>query len=684
MTLEEFHASLRQDILARADAESDFTASALTDIIAEQLVESGDISDFTACMFKRPGIRIDGYDFSRREEGILDLFVTDYRRSESLESISRTEIDQNFKRLATFFMKSLGREFPQQLEESMPAWGIARQIHEEQASILRVRFFLFTNANRSSAAATISDEEMAGRTVSYQVWDIDRLYKLISSARQREDIIIDFREMFGRPLPGLKAEVTSDDLRSYLAVIPGEWLARIYEKYGGRLLEQNVRTFLQVRGSVNKGILRTIREEPGRFFAYNNGISATAEVAEVEEQGSSAHILSLQNFQIVNGGQTTASIYNAFRKFPDARVGEIFVQMKISVVTPENADRMVPNISRYANSQNRISDADFFSNHPFHVRMEELSRRIWAPAIGGAQIQTHWFYERAKGQYANAQAYLTPARKREFQLQNPRGQLFTKTDIAKFDSTFRRLPYEVSRGAQKNFSKFAEHISKVWADSDAAFNETWFRHAVAKAIIFRAMEKMVQEQEWYAGGYRANIVTYGIALLVDRLNSVKREIDLDVVWRNQAASPALMQELAIISQKVHDRIISDSAANGVSNVTEWCKRPQCWDAVQRIDHRISEELIAELNEAGTAQSELRQAKRTQQMDNEIGAEIQVANLGADHWRRLLEWGRSKRIFSPADVSILTIATSMPRKVPTGPQSNRLMQILKKAADSGFS
>ena len=264
-------------------------------------------------------------------------------------------------------------------------------------------------------------------------------------------------------------------------------LAAIYDRWGTRLLEQNVRVFLQHRGKVNKGIRATIENEPNMFFAYNNGITATAEEVAIDDDGGRLLLRRLKNFQIVNGGQTTASIHSAQRGKVD--VSQTFVQMKLSVVDPERANRLVPKISEFANSQNRVSAADFFANHPFHVRMEGFSRRIHAPSPDGTFRQSKWFYERARGQYADARGGLTSAQRKKFDLENPRRQLFTKTDLAKFVNVWKERPHEVSLGAQKNFAAFAQRIGQQWETAPDDFNEAWYREAVAKAIVFKATER---------------------------------------------------------------------------------------------------------------------------------------------------------------------------------------------------
>jgi hypothetical protein len=202
---------------------------------------------------------------------------------------------------------------------------------------------------------------------------------------------------------------------------------------------------------------------------------------------------------------------------------KVRVQMKLSVVRSDLVNEIVPKISLYANSQNKVSDADFFSNHPFHRRIENFSRNVWAPAAEGSQQMTHWFYERARGQYANASAYMTPSKKKEFEVQNPRKQLMQKTDIAKVLVTIMCMPHVVSQGAQKNFKFFAENVTGHWGEEGAAFGEDWFKGIIGATIAFRSLERLVGGAEWYAQGYRANTVTYSIALLTHALKNRKQD-----------------------------------------------------------------------------------------------------------------------------------------------------------------
>lgn len=486
-------------------------------------------------------------------------------------------------------------------------------------------------------------------------------------------------------MPCLAANAGTADTASYLTVFPGAWLASIYDRWSGRLLEQNVRTFLQAKGKVNKGIRKTILEEPDMFFAYNNGISATASEAEFAQEHGVLHLVKLRHLQIVNGGQTTASIFNVLKKDKAANLDRIQVQMKLSVIRPDLVDSLVPRISQYANSQNKVSDADFFSNHPFHVRMEGISRRLWAPAPEGSLMQTRWFYERARGQYANAAAWLTPARKREFDLQNPRSQVITKTDLAKVVMTFRGQPHTVCYGSQKNFMQFAEYVGEAWKDEGVDFGDAWFRGAVAGTIIFRTLERQVQKADWYSQGYRAQIVTYSIALLQYHLGKAGQAVNFERTWKRQAPSSEIVDALLSVGEQVNKRIVEAASAYGIANVTEWCKRERCWeDLKSRIDTSAFEALDSDLVSSEAATSNKRSARKEQKVTNEVEAQTQVVNRGAPYWQRLLHWAEAGTLMTPSELEVLRVAARMPRIIPSGFQAAKLLQVAVKALDGGWS
>ena len=245
----------------------------------------------------------------------LTLVITDFHTKPN--SLTRTLITTVFKRVKKFFKKSQGHSFYQSLDESDPGFGLARDINAccLSSKLRKVRFVLLSNALLSkSVDEKITEEEIGGIPCSFDVWDLGRIQRIEESGKSREDIIIDFSSLPDGGLPCLPAFTGEGTYKSYLLAMPGTLVAELYDKYGERLLEQNVRTFLQFRGKVNKGMRNTIQNSPEMFFAYNNGITSTAEKVITSELNGKVLITSIKNFQIVNGGQTTASLFNTHQK----------------------------------------------------------------------------------------------------------------------------------------------------------------------------------------------------------------------------------------------------------------------------------------------------------------------------------------------------------------------------------
>jgi hypothetical protein len=681
-TAEEFFHDFRQELLAGAEANGSFQLAEFMESVANELVETGFTEGFEFCHFRaQRGMRVDGYWFN--DEGVLDLFVADFDCRSELASLTRTDVDATFKRAANFFEASTSKGMAKELEVTSPEYGLSRQIGDRQGTIRQLNLFLFSERTLSDKIQTLPDSEIAGVPTSYHIWDISRLHRQRSSRRHKEPLDLDFEQMFGTGISCLPAHLGAGAYQSYLIVMPAGILAALYEKFGARLLEQNVRTFLQARGNVNQGIRATILNEPGMFFAYNNGITATAQSVETKMNDTGLRITSITDLQIVNGGQTTASLFHT-RKRDKADLAQIFVQMKLSVIDSEASETVVPRISEYANTQNRVNAADFFSNHPFHVRMEEFSRRLWAPAQQGAQRETKWFYERARGQYADAQSKLTPAEQKRSKAENPKPQMFTKTDLAKFENVWDDHPKWVNLGAQKNFAKYALRIGKEWEKSSDGFNEFYFRRAVARGLIFHATERMVSAQPWYNGGYRANIVAYTLAVLSEITMRRRKSLDFLRIWNMQGINTALNNALAIVSLAVNEDIIQPP--QGISNISEWCKKDACWTRLQSqiedieklLPSGFDEQLLSLEDQA----SEVKTAKQTQKVDNGIEAQRRVLEVSAAQWKRLHQALSVKHLLTPKEIGILNIAMQIPARIPTEKQCAVLLDTLEKARSEG--
>lgn len=676
----EFHQELFQEIMALADAEGRFAEDAFFEVLTTSLTDAGDLETADRVQHISPrGLRVDGYGGDPMDcNGVLSLIIADFNQSEEVASLTATDMNAIFNRLLNFLRRSLDEAFRNSLEESAPAFGLADLIANRWSAISKTRLILISNRVLSERVDGREEGELDGVPVTYSVWDLGRLYRYAVSGHEREDIVVQLRD-YGEPLVLLPAHLKQEDYESYLAVVPGKQLASIYDRWGPRLLEQNVRVFLQARNNVNRGIRNTLENDPGMFFAYNNGITATAESVEITTSRSGLLLESMQNFQIVNGGQTTASIHVALRN-KEVDLDRVFVQMKLSIVEPKKAMEVVPKISEYANSQNRVNAADFFSNHPFHVRIEEFSRRIYAPSADGSFRQSKWFYERARGQYQDARSNLTQAQRRRFDLEYPKRQMFNKTDLAKFVNVWHGKPHIVSRGAQKNFADFAISIGQEWEKNRDNFNEMYYRELVARAIIFRTVERIVSAQTWYQGGYRANVVAYAIAKLAHDIESSGRSLNLEGVWRSQAVSGRLKEALEMSATAVHEVILDTPSS--MRNVTEWAKQQACWNRVSQLDVPLLAYIQDELLTEGDRAKAKRDAVRDQRELNGIEAQTAVVNAGAEFWRKAKAWGESKEILSATEIGILEVAGSIPSRLPSEKQSLRAVDILRRLNDEG--
>jgi len=665
----DFHRDLLAEIQGNADAQGVITTEAFLEKIGDILDEAGELSSFAQCYhegtFQRKPVQIDAFSWdSEEDEGVLSLIISDFHRGAEPDAMGKADVAKLLSRLVQFVKAAVDREYREGLEESSQAFALADLIRRCWKKISKIKLILVTNRVNKSKA----DAEPVGKIgeipVTSNVWDLGRLQRYIEAGQTREDLVIDFVGDFEEPVPVLKASFDGSALESYIAVIPGAQLAAIYDRWGARLLEANVRSFLQARNKVNRGIRDTIKDDPAMFFSYNNGLTTTAESVEIADMGEGLFLTSAANFQIVNGGQTTASIHAA-RKIAKDQLKDVFVQMKLTVVPKERAETLVPHISQFANSQNKVNAADFFANHPFHIRMEEFSRRVLAP-VGDTNYREHkWFYERARGQFADERGRRTVAERKSFDAMFPKDQFFTKTDLAKFENSYRCLPHVVSLGAQKNFSELAKAVGTEWGKAGDQFDETWFQRLVAKAIIFRNLERIVPAQPWYTGGYRANIVTYALAKVVHDAAARQRVIDLDAAWRMQRVHIDLEQALLAAAEAAND-VLSNPPA-GIRNISEWAKKQGCWAelAKRRVAYEPAfENVIVDPEAARRVQ---RDSRNDRKQVSAIEAQREVVNQGGEYWTQLLAFGNSIGKLTPKDVGILQVCTAIPKRIPTDRQ-----------------
>lgn len=576
--LNRFYTELLLDI--RSEQLSNEEGGSLEQLFTTQAIsllsEGGETADvrisYHESLVPRNRHKINAYAISDNYE-TLDLFVTVFKCTEVPVRIQKTDVDNAAKLVLSFLKKAKNKEYANSLEESSEIFDFAHTLNastELRENIVRINIFIITDGIYNGDIP--SQKELNQIPVFYRVIDLNYIFNI--SEKEYIPIEIDFKRE-GFEVPCIKADIENSEYQSYLALMPGNALSSIYEQYGARLLEQNVRSFLQFTGKINKGIRNTILKEPHMFLAYNNGIAATADELMLKKTEEGYLINSIKDLQIVNGGQTTASIYHTWKK-DKANIKDIVVQVKLSVIKDKkNFAEIVSRIAEYANTQNKVSVSDLSSNTPFHIELEQLSRKIWAPPANGQSHQTRWFYERARGQYKNARLHegTTKTKLKAFDLKNPKKQSFTKEELAKSINTWDEVyserkivigPHIVVRGSQKNYAQFIAYNIPEIRDNK------YFENVIAKTILFRTAEKLYGIKPNSIGDMRYITVPYTLALLSSNKSS---EIELSSIWKKQTISDELQNTICNLMIKV-EQFIKRNAPGALYG--EWAKKEECW------------------------------------------------------------------------------------------------------------
>ena len=656
-----YHQSLNQDIRVTqlSDEEGGNSEQIFTQIAINTLADAGETENASLAFDKKAiGTRnqhqINAYAVSDNYE-TLDLFITVFKGTEDISTTSKADIETAQKRISNFFSKCISKDYVNEIEESSEIFQLANTLanyQEIKENLARVNVIILTDGEYKGEFP--KNEKISDYSIFYRVVDIHFLYKI--SEESQVPIEINFDDFDGEKflIPCLTGNADSKRYRTYIAIIPGVCLAKLYERYGARLLEQNVRSFLQVGGrkSVNSGIRETIRNESEMFLAFNNGIAATADHIELDESGR--FVSKINNLQIVNGGQTTASIYNTAKK-DKADISKIFVQAKFTIIeNPEQYSEIVSRISKYSNTQNKVNDADFSANNPVLVAFEKLSRFILAPINESRSYQTSWFFERARGQYKTLRSRegRTKSLQAAFDKKYPKNQMISKVELAKFINAYQEMyegnklligPHIVVRGNEKNYAQFIgnnlpENIKKI--------NNVYFEDVIAKCILFKNADKRYGIKPNSIGEMKQVVVPYTLSLLN---NITDNKLNLYKVWKNQDVSNELSEFIYDLMKQVNQFILD--TYNG-QHYIEKAKKEECWNLVKNHSwkfslNKIKSDLIDEKNppkrniDVDIAEEELIQNKEI------------VKSIPPALWNEILQWGKESELFNLTKQTVIS-------------------------------
>lgn len=582
--LREIQAEVRSQITESTPAPD----LAFSEIVMQHMAEIGMTFEPVVCPHRSKisnGIlRLSGYAMSE-EQDQLDLFVSLYEGVDELTSIPDADTKTAVEQCLRFLQLCAEGKLAPKLDPSDDVRSLAETLQEIYDGIEQVRVFVLTDQRAKSK--NFKTREVGGKAVRLEVMDIERLHRHMSEGKPRDELVVNFVETSGAPLPSVYVPGEEGDYDYALTAIPGEALRLLYEKFGARLLEANVRSFLSVKGKgVNAGIQGTLRTAPGRFMAYNNGIVIVADEMKFGESGDgSKGIAWLKGLQIVNGGQTTASIYFAKRRYPETDLSKVRVPAKIIVMResdPVKEEALISDISRFANTQNKVNQSDLSANKPFHVEIEKLALSVYCPDGVG-----RWFYERAAGSYNTmlAREGTTPAKLRNLKESIPPSRRVTKTDLAKFLTAWDQRPDIVSLGSQKNFDRFMASLSPSDGAEPKLPTANDYKSMIAKAKLYRDAQKLIRPM---FQAFQANVTAYTVSLVALQVGA---RLDLGKIWDRQAASPELLAQIAIWAKEVNDALHRTAGGRMIS---EWAKKPECREAVLSATYSAPSPGIPEL------------------------------------------------------------------------------------------
>lgn len=580
--------------LVYSDDNGDSKENKFTEFIMETLADAGETEGVRLCPYIKENkleniqFKINGYALEEGYENV-DVFISSYRDTNELYKIAKPDFEKLVK-WSTGFVNSALKGYLEDIEPSTEAYGLASILNKHRNDIIRVNIFILSNGEiPHDPPSEFKLKNLEEILINFKIWDIERLHRLSQSIGNREPIEIDFEETMGQVIPCLEMPTKTDFYKCYLAIVPGNILSTLYRNYGTRLLESNVRAFLQQTGKVNQGIRDTIRFNPHMFLPYNNGLATTAQEVNIKtDENGQKVITSVKDFQIVNGGQTTASIFHTAKKYKEANISDVFVQMKLTVIKDEEKkNETVPFISRFANSQNKVSELDLTSNNPFLQRLEELSRTTYAIDPNDKNKQTIWFFERVMGQYKEAlNKEPTPSKQNAFKLKYPKSQVIIKSDVAKYVNSWELKPYHVSKGSQKNYLLFMR-------DADKTFNKSkpgrvYWEDIVANAILFQATDRLFGRKNQDAIGdtnIKSHTVVYALSYFH---NLTYNRLNLKAIWQSQLIPDDLQKEL----KKLLKFVYSFFNNLDVALISEATKSEKTWIKLKETtEHPINMSIV---------------------------------------------------------------------------------------------
>lgn len=661
MKIQEF-LNYRKELLDSSKDEDGFVqqtqllSQILPLMVDAKLLDSEDWND-SYFLNTSENLKLNGYTVNESSER-LQLFIVDEASidltlsDKDLQISTKSHYDNQFKRVTKFLNKAIKGYLNDDVQDADPIRPLITQISSatgaEQFDVIEIFLVSVTATTETRGAipqpkriefedenisvAFTRNRERVNKEVLIikKLVDLNFLYDVLISQGNREALVIDFVKLFDYKIEVIKA-AEEENFESYLCVLPANILSDLYKRYSSRLLEKNVRSFLEFKG-YNRGIRETIRKYPEKFIAYNNGITITSTAKEVESGNGKIFIKSLTDFQIVNGGQTTASIYFTHKDgFP---IDKVKVMAKINVVrnvTEDVLDELISDISLYSNSQTKVSKVDFSSRNPQINKIKALSESIVTPS------GRKWFFEKSRGEF-NTKLRIAGSNKSRVEKEYPKNYRYTKEQLGKYFTAWGDQPYVVKKGGEKVFRYFLEEITGELRGRKAInINRDFYEELISKIILFTQLEKIYGQGKNSMGQIRSAVVPYAISIIYIYTDGAKegKQFDLSKIWKKEKLEDDLStffkELMELMNGLIKKYSESDDIAYGTLSKSLWDNISGCKEIVEFMNSKISQQILSKYS---IPIKEKKRVEATEVDFERIQMNIEVLSKGMEFYNQL--------------------------------------------------
>lgn len=575
--------------------EMAFTATTIEKI--SELIDCKDVVIEHCLLTKANGNNageIHAYGQSSNGE-VLYLFYTDYSSSNDIKSKSYSDAEKDLTRPQSFYQAAL-RCAHADKDSSSPEYAALKFIYDNNAKFSSIQLVVLSNYLMKNLE--LKKISILTKPVFLDVWDFAKLYDNMHALSDHVAIDIDFEseEYDKYRIPFIQMESEKYGYKCIQAMFPAKLLYQLYERYNTNLLYSNVRYFLGLKGDKKKkpnvAMLDTLRHENEKFLAFNNGITALAsgiestlagdktDVTDPENTDSHQYITmgtlrKIMDFRIINGGQTTAVIFNAKKlsketKDKDKKVNLLGVFVQLKLIISDDIESIASKIVQSTNFQNQVKITEFSVSNTFNTTLETIAKSVPVPSQDNEM--TYWFYERLRGQYDQARkSFHTSVEQKMFEKKNPSKRKFTKEDVAKVWTCWGQKPHDAVKGAGTAYLSFMKEYESKIPD------ETFYKKTVALIIIYKFLFSRPENKQ-YANG-KSTVIAYALAMLSYCSNA---RIDLIKIWENQGLSDNLKIFLNTICDNIYIQLKNRAEYLNTSILSNGKSAP-CFEFISKQD-----------------------------------------------------------------------------------------------------